>query len=195
MDQNIKRMHNFALKVGIRLNTCHTILRNDKVNTIEDPNLKYVFESLARRVHYIICDYRPPNEYVFQPIIDVVQKIGQDFLRIRSMLQELNEDIEVIAQTGWPSWGFNENLSPNNVSNEVEYWNYMNDWANENNFPLVMYEAFDTPWKNDLKRANDFSAAGPTGSAGHHGWFRRFDNNSDMFTYIPKVRGLWILCN
>ena len=121
---------------------------------------------------------------------DIVDALGGDFIKIRRILRTIKENITVIAQSAWPSWGTSRNGSPNNISNLVLFWNLMNVWATSNNFQLQIFEAFDEPWKVDLNLLDKSKPNGVAGAEGWYGWWRRYDNNGTV-TYIPKNEGIY----
>jgi hypothetical protein len=146
-----------------------------------------LFRTLLNVSDFLICSHEPlinPS----QTIQNVVDELGVTFVRIRQILRRIKPNISVVLQTDWPSWGNSRNGSPNSISNLVKYWNRINEWAGKTNFSVDFFEAFDEPWKNNLKKLDDLGPEGPTGAEGFFGWWRRYDTNETV-TYIPKVQG------
>jgi hypothetical protein len=177
--------------VSIFSNGLHNVPANYNYSEHKNPDLE-LFQNLLTVSDFVICSRDPPTD-LSQDIRKVVDDMGEDFFKIREILRGIKPNISVVLQTGWPSWGKSRNGSPNNISNLVEFWNRINEWAGKTNFSVDLFEAFDEPWKNDLSKLYELGPEGPAGAEGFFGWWRRYDTNETV-TYIPKAQGTFDIC-
>jgi len=171
-------------------NNLHSVPANYTYTEFQTTELKSIFTKLLERVNFIICTHFPPAFLVNQAMEDVVRDYGQSFLKIQRILKAVNPNVTVVGQAGWASWGVSSNGASNNLANLVEFWNQMNSWAVENEFPVELFEAFDEPWKTDVNDKSNSGPNGQTGAEGNYGWWKRQESETgDFYTYVPKVEG------
>lgn len=146
---------------------------------------------LMTQAEFVICSIRP-QAALFSDLLhlnlsttEIVKNLGSTMLEIRKALKRVNPGTELILETGWPSMGWSLNGSPNSPENMKEYWVQIGDWAKSYQVKLLLFEAFDQPWKTNfqLKGKNE---DGVCGAAEHYGRWRRKDN-SDPGVYIEKI--------
>ena len=150
----IRNNKNRGFRVGTRIHTC---------GEIHNPNsaLKNVISDIVRESHFIYCNLYPNWDVVNSGIPTAVSAVGNAFLGIRNVFKQINPNIEVaIGETGWPSQGKSFNNSPNSVSNLVNFWTQMGQWASSNQVKIQMFEAFDEPWKSNVNNGDPNASNG-----------------------------------
>jgi len=154
-----------GLKVGTRSHVCGEILNKYS-------NLYNVLRDIAGASDFIMCNMYP--NVVNQGAQKAVDAIGNFYLAVRKAFLAVNKNISVIiGETGWPDAGQTYNQSPNNIQNLKMFWEAMGDWAARNAVRTYMFEAMDEPYKRGIS------------SESHYGWWKRRDDNSEV--YIEKV--------
>ncbi len=163
-----RRAHQMNLKVGTRIHICGQIHNRGAMRNI--------LADIVRESDFIMCNLYPANNVVHGGIKRAVDAVGNAYHSYIPAFRSINRNIEVIiGETGWPSQGISFNRSPNNPANLKEYWKLMGEWAARNKVRVMMFEAFNEPWKSS-KISKDWNAPnGPNGAEGHYGFWKRHD--------------------
>lgn len=122
-----------------------------------------VVNDINENLKFIICEeYSETGSFGKDAFMDVAVK----FERFRFELNSAFPQVTVLGQTGLPARV--------NATKEVEhlqqFWNAGNKWARQENFDLVMTEAFDNTWSTD--------GTGPKIHRGRFGWWSVSRNNA-----------------
>jgi exo-beta-1,3-glucanase (GH17 family) len=184
--QNRRKASSLNLKIGTRLHHCKEILQN---GTIYSEQLK----KIALASDFVLCSIFPQYPDIYSGPEYAAEQIGDLFLKSRSVLLEINPKLRIFnGETGWPSKGvsYNKgNASINTMNNTYRFWRAMNDWAHINQMPVVLFEAFDEPWKSKPSELDPSAPGGRYGSEGHYGWWKLL-NNSDPSSLVEKYLGM-----
>ena len=143
------------LKIGTR-QECYNIIGVDTEDAGSE--LANVRREILLESDFIICEASPADHNRNAGAKDGFITVGLDLLGFRRDFQTINPRIEVMGQTTWNYRGANK---WENLRNFGQYWQVVDEWGKENNFPMWMLEAIDNPWKN---------------WAPHNGWWRLKEN-------------------
>ncbi|RWS12152.1 hypothetical protein B4U79_18017 [Dinothrombium tinctorium] len=115
----------------------------------------------------IMCNINPVSYYANFDINYAVYELSFFYYGLKNRFTTSNPQIKVvIGESGWPSQGILPNGRPASVSNLVNYWKSLGNWASLYKVPLYFFEAIDEPWKEDFDK-----------SQAHLGWLVRDGDN------------------
>jgi hypothetical protein len=64
----------------------------------------------------------------------------------------------------------------------------MAEWAVNSKVRIQLFEAFDEPWKSDVKIVDPDLPGGRFGAEAHYGWWKRIDSyNTKPNTFVEKA--------
>lgn len=122
-----------------------------------------VVNEINENLRFIICEeYSETGSFGRDAFMDVAVK----FERFRFELNSAFPQVTVLGQSGLPA----RVNATKEVEHLAQFWNAANKWARQENFDLVMTEAFDNTWSTD--------GTGPKLHRGRFGWWSVSRNNA-----------------
>jgi exo-beta-1,3-glucanase (GH17 family) len=174
------RADGFSVQLGIKFRNCIESFDSEAEHTL--------LRTILAEADFAICSSFPNSGNVSSAVASVVK----DFTGFQSKMKSIKAEVAaVLGQTGWPSDGLSEagQIIPS-IENLREFWVQMGQWATTTSNPVYMFEAFDEPWKTDIRIRDEKNPRGAFGTGGHFGWWKRTDTfNTNPNSYHEKIQG------
>ncbi|ODM86622.1 hypothetical protein Ocin01_20061 [Orchesella cincta] len=119
------------LKFGVRISNCET--------TIGKPDNYHKNKELLTLFDFLICEFMPKESSYSEGPEAFFEELKQEVKKVDHAIKEMSNGIHVIVETGWAN------------AEMKMFWEKMGQWANKEKRLVSMSEAFDNPWKMEVK--------------------------------------------